>query len=103
LPQTWRDAGTDIKPSPETLEVGGLFVLGTGRHDSRRIDNQFRGRSGRQGDPGASQFLLSLEDDLLRIFGGERISNLMDKLNIEEDEPIEHVLSPKPLATRRKR
>ena len=70
--------GTDIKPSPETLEVGGLFVLATGRHDSRRIDNQFRGRSGRQGDPGASQFLLSLEDDLLRIFGGERISNLMD-------------------------
>ena len=87
--------GTDIKPSPETLEVGGLFVLATGRHDSRRIDNQFRGRSGRQGDPGASQFLLSLEDDLLRIFGGERISNLMDKLNIEEDEPIEHVFITK--------
>ena len=87
--------GTDIKPSLETLEVGGLFVLGTGRHDSRRIDNQFRGRSGRQGDPGASQFLLSLEDDLLRIFGGERISNLMDKLNIEEDEPIEHVFITK--------
>jgi len=87
--------GTDIKPSQETLEVGGLFVLGTGRHDSRRIDNQFRGRSGRQGDPGASQFLLSLEDDLLRIFGGERISNLMDKLNIEEDEPIEHVFITK--------
>ena len=87
--------GTDSKPSQETLEVGGLFVLGTGRHDSRRIDNQFRGRSGRQGDPGASQFLLSLEDDLLRIFGGERISNLMDKLNIEEDEPIEHVFITK--------
>ena len=87
--------GTDIKPSPETLKVGGLFVLGTGRHDSRRIDNQFRGRSGRQGDPGASQFLLSLEDDLLRIFGGERISKLMDKLNIEEDEPIEHVFITK--------
>jgi len=87
--------GTDIKPSQETLEVGGLFALGTGRHDSRRIDNQFRGRSGRQGDPGASQFLLSLEDDLLRIFGGERISNLMDKLNIEEDEPIEHVFITK--------
>ena len=70
-------------------------MLGTGRHDSRRIDNQFRGRSGRQGDPGASQFLLSLEDDLLRIFGGERISKLMDKLNIEEDEPIEHVFITK--------
>ena len=90
--------GTDIKPSPETLEVGGVFVLGTGRHDSRRIDNQFRGRSGRQGDPGASQFLLSLEDDLLRIFGGERISNLMDKLNIEEDEPIEHVFITKAIS-----
>jgi len=87
--------GTDIKPSQESVEVGGLFVLGTGRHDSRRIDNQLRGRSGRQGDPGASQFLLSLEDDLLRIFGGERISNLMDKLNIEEDEPIEHVFITK--------
>ena len=95
--------GTDIKPAPETLEVGGLFVLGTGRHDSRRIDNQFRGRSGRQGDPGASQFLLSLEDDLLRIFGGERISNLMDKLNIEEDEPIEHVFITKAIGNAQKK
>ncbi len=95
--------GTDIKPSPETLEVGGLFVLATGRHDSRRIDNQFRGRSGRQGDPGASQFLLSLEDDLLRIFGGERISNLMDKLNIEEDEPIEHVFISKAIGNAQKK
>jgi len=95
--------GTDIKPSPETLEVGGVFVLGTGRHDSRRIDNQFRGRSGRQGDPGASQFLLSLEDDLLRIFGGERISNLMDKLNIEEDEPIEHVFITKAIGNAQKK
>ena len=95
--------GTDIKPAPEALEVGGLFVLGTGRHDSRRIDNQFRGRSGRQGDPGASQFLLSLEDDLLRIFGGERISNLMDKLNIEEDEPIEHVFITKAIGNAQKK
>ena len=95
--------GTDITPSPETLEVGGVFVLGTGRHDSRRIDNQFRGRSGRQGDPGASQFLLSLEDDLLRIFGGERISNLMDKLNIEEDEPIEHVFITKAIGNAQKK
>ena len=95
--------GTDIKPAPETLEVGGLFVLGTGRHDSRRIDNQLRGRSGRQGDPGASQFLLSLEDDLLRIFGGERISNLMDKLNIEEDEPIEHVFITKAIGNAQKK
>ena len=95
--------GTDIKPAPETLDVGGLFVLGTGRHDSRRIDNQLRGRSGRQGDPGASQFLLSLEDDLLRIFGGERISNLMDKLNIEEDEPIEHVFITKAIGNAQKK
>ena len=95
--------GTDIKPSQESLEVGGLFVLGTGRHDSRRIDNQLRGRSGRQGDPGASQFLLSLEDDLLRIFGGERISNLMDKLNIEEDEPIEHVFITKAIGNAQKK
>ena len=95
--------GTDIKPASETLEVGGLFVLGTGRHDSRRIDNQLRGRSGRQGDPGASQFLLSLEDDLLRIFGGERISNLMDKLNIEEDEPIEHVFITKAIGNAQKK
>jgi preprotein translocase subunit SecA len=95
--------GTDIKPSSEILGVGGLFVLATGRHDSRRIDNQFRGRSGRQGDPGASQFLLSLEDDLLRIFGGERISNLMDKLNIEEDEPIEHVFITKAIGNAQKK
>ena len=95
--------GTDIKPSDESLKAGGLFVLGTGRHDSRRIDNQLRGRSGRQGDPGASQFLLSLEDDLLRIFGGERISNLMDKLNIEEDEPIEHVFITKAIGNAQKK
>ena len=82
--------GTDIKPSPETLEVGGLFVLGTGRHDSRRIDNQLRGRAGRQGDPGHSRFYLSLEDDLMRIFAGDRIQGMMDKLGMEEDVPIEH-------------
>jgi preprotein translocase subunit SecA len=95
--------GTDIKPAPEALKVGGLFVLGTGRHDSRRIDNQLRGRSGRQGDAGASQFYLSLEDDLLRIFGGERISKLMDKLKIEEDEPIEHVFVTKAISNAQKK
>ena len=95
--------GTDIKPSPEAMDAGGLFVLGTGRHDSRRIDNQLRGRSGRQGDPGASQFMLSLEDDLLRVFGGERISKLMDKLNIEEDEPIEHVFITKAISNAQKK
>jgi len=84
--------GTDIKLSPESKEAGGLHILGTSRHESRRIDNQLRGRSGRQGDPGSSRFFLSLEDDLLRIFGSGRISGIMDKLGMEEDEPIEHNL-----------
>lgn len=76
----------------EVLAAGGLHILGTERHESRRIDNQLRGRSGRQGDPGSSRFYLSLEDDLLRIFGSERISMIMDKLGMEEGEPIEHGL-----------
>jgi preprotein translocase subunit SecA len=87
--------GTDIKLSPESVEVGGLHILGTSRHESRRIDNQLRGRSGRQGDAGSSRFFLSLEDDLLRIFGSGRISGIMDKLGMEEDEPIEHNLISK--------
>ncbi len=82
--------GTDIKLGPGVKEVGGLHILGTSRHESRRIDNQLRGRSGRQGDPGSSRFYLSLEDDLLRIFGSERISGFMGKLGMEEDDPIEH-------------
>jgi preprotein translocase subunit SecA len=84
--------GTDIKLGETVTDLGGLFVLGTERHEARRVDNQLRGRSGRQGDPGASQFITSLEDDLLRIFGGERIHKLMDRLGIEEDMPIEHSL-----------
>ncbi|MDH3975873.1 MAG: preprotein translocase subunit SecA [Deltaproteobacteria bacterium] len=76
----------------EVLAAGGLHILGTERHESRRIDNQLRGRSGRQGDPGSSRFFLSLEDDLLRIFGSERISMIMNKLGMEEGEPIEHGL-----------
>lgn len=87
--------GTDIKLSDESKEAGGLHILGTSRHESRRIDNQLRGRSGRQGDPGSSRFFLSLEDDLLRIFGSGRISGIMDKLGMEEDEPIEHSLISK--------
>ena len=71
-------------------EAGGLFIIGTERHDSRRIDNQLRGRAGRQGDPGETRFYLSLEDDLLRLFGGERITNLMERFNIDEDTPIEN-------------
>ncbi len=82
--------GTDIKLGEGVKELGGLHILGTGRHESRRIDNQLRGRAGRQGDPGSSRFFLSLEDDLLRIFGSDKISGIMDKLGMEEDEPIEH-------------
>ena len=84
--------GTDIKLGHGVVETGGLFVLGTERHEARRVDNQLRGRSGRQGDPGVSHFIISLEDDLLRIFGGERIHRLMDRLGLEEDIPIEHNL-----------
>jgi len=80
------------KEKEKVIELGGLHVLGTERHEARRIDNQLRGRSGRQGDPGSSRFYLSLEDDLLRIFGSERISSIMDRLGIEEDQPIEHRL-----------
>ena len=82
--------GTDIKLSPEVKELGGLFVLGTERHESRRIDNQLRGRSGRQGDPGTSQFFVSMEDDLMRIFGGDRIQSMMNALNVPDDMPIEN-------------
>jgi preprotein translocase subunit SecA len=84
--------GTDIVLGEGVTDLGGLHILGTERHESRRIDNQLRGRSGRQGDPGSSRFFLSLEDDLLRIFGGERITGIMEKLGMEEGEPIEHGL-----------
>ena len=81
----------EIRPEEEAVkEAGGLFILGTERHESRRIDNQLRGRAGRQGDPGASRFYLSLEDDLMRLFGGERINHLMEMLGIDEDTPIEN-------------
>ncbi len=83
------------KEKEQVIQLGGLHVLGTERHEARRIDNQLRGRSGRQGDPGSSRFYLSLEDDLLRIFGSERISKIMDRLGIEEDQPIEHGLVSK--------
>ena len=74
----------------QVCEAGGLFIIGTERHDSRRIDNQLRGRSGRQGDPGETRFYISLEDDLMRLFGGDRITNLMEKMNLDEDTPIEN-------------
>ncbi len=81
--------GVDIKIDDEVKKLGGLYIIGTERHESRRIDNQLRGRSGRQGDPGASQFYLSLEDDLLRIFGSDRIKNIMERLGIERGEHID--------------
>jgi len=82
--------GTDIVLGEGVTDVGGLHIMGTERHESRRIDNQLRGRSGRQGDPGSSRFYLALEDDLLRIFGGERITGIMEKLGMPDGEPIEH-------------
>jgi preprotein translocase subunit SecA len=85
------------------VERGGLHIVGTERHESRRIDNQLRGRSGRQGDPGSSRFYLSLEDDLLRIFGSQRIQSIMDRLGMEEGEPIEHKLVTRAIATAQKR
>ncbi|QQR82045.1 MAG: hypothetical protein IPJ69_09900 [Deltaproteobacteria bacterium] len=87
----------------KVVEQGGLHILGTERHESRRIDNQLRGRAGRQGDPGSSHFFLSLEDDLLRIFGSERISAMMDRLGIEENEPIIHPWISKAIENAQKR
>ncbi|ATH07708.1 preprotein translocase subunit SecA [Halobacteriovorax marinus] len=95
--------GTDIKLTPETKELGGLFILGTERHESRRIDNQLRGRSGRQGDPGKSKFFLSLEDDLMRIFGSDKIKGFMNTLGMEEDEPIEHKMISNAIAKAQKK
>lgn len=95
--------GTDIKLTPETKAAGGLYILGTERHESRRIDNQLRGRSGRQGDPGNSKFFLSLEDDLMRIFGSDKIAGLMNTLGMKEDEPIEHKMISNAIAKAQKK
>ena len=84
--------GTDIKLGTGVRELGGLAILGTERHEARRIDNQLRGRSGRQGDPGASRFFVSMEDDLMRMFGADRIKNMMERLGLPEDMPIENRL-----------
>jgi len=89
--------GTDIVLGEGITDLGGLFVLGSERHESRRIDNQLRGRSGRQGDPGVTQFFVSTEDDLMRIFGGERIAGLMERLKVDDDTPIENRLISKSL------
>lgn len=95
--------GTDIKLGKGVVELGGLVVIGSERHESRRIDNQLRGRGGRQGDPGESQFFVSTEDDLMRIFQGERIANLMDRLGVDEDTPIQNKAVSKTLEAAQKR
>ena len=82
--------GTDIKLDEEARAAGGLKIIGTERHESRRIDNQLRGRAGRQGDPGESRFYISLEDDLMRLFGQERLMNVFNALGVDENERIEH-------------
>ncbi len=95
--------GTDIVLTEETKKLGGLFVLGSERHESRRIDNQLRGRSGRQGDPGATQFFVSTEDELMRVFGGDRIGKLMDRLKVDDETPIENRLISKSLESAQKK
>ena len=95
--------GTDIKLGEGVVELGGLHILGTERHESRRIDNQLRGRSGRQGDPGSSRFYLSLEDDLMRLFGSDRLSGLMQKLGMQEGEPLENNMVSRAIENAQKR
>ncbi len=95
--------GTDIMLGEGVKELGGLFVLGSERHESRRIDNQLRGRSGRQGDPGVTQFFVSTEDELMRVFGGERIGSLMDRLKVDDETPIENRIISKSLESAQKK
>jgi len=95
--------GTDIRLGEGVRELGGLHVLGTGRHEARRIDNQLRGRSGRQGDPGSSQFFVSMEDDLMRIFGGDRLKSMMDSLGLPDDMPIENRIISRSIESAQKR
>ncbi len=95
--------GTDIKLGPGVKELGGLFILGTERHEARRIDRQLRGRAGRQGDPGVSQFYVSLEDDLMRLFGSERIASIMDRLGHQEGDVIEHPMVTKSIERAQRR
>ena len=95
--------GTDIKLGEGVKEAGGLAIIGTERHDSRRVDRQLRGRSGRQGDPGSSQFFVSLEDDLMRKFGSERIAKLMDRMGLKEGEVITHSMVSKSIERAQKK
>jgi preprotein translocase subunit SecA len=107
-PEQWNDAIAKVKPEidkehDEVVQVGGLHIIGTERHEARRIDNQLRGRSGRQGDPGSSRFYVSLEDDLMRIFAADRISNIMQRLGMEEGVPIESRFVSKQIENAQKR
>lgn len=95
--------GTDIKLSPEVIAAGGLVIIGTERHDSRRVDRQLRGRAGRQGDPGASQFFVSLEDNLMRLFGSDRVARVMDRFGYEEGEVIQHSMITKTIERSQKK
>ena len=95
--------GTDIKITPEVKQAGGLAIMGTERHESRRVDRQLRGRSGRQGDPGSSQFFVSLEDDLMRLFGSDRIAGIMDRLGLKEGEVIQHSMISKSIERAQKK
>jgi preprotein translocase subunit SecA len=95
--------GTDIKLTPEVKQAGGLAIIGTERHESRRVDRQLRGRAGRQGDPGSSQFFVSLEDDLMRLFGSERISGIMDRLGLKDGEMIQHPMITKSIERAQKK
>ncbi len=95
--------GTDIKLTDDIKAVGGLYVIGSERHEARRIDNQLRGRSGRQGDPGESRFYVSLDDDLMRVFGGDKVKNVMEKIGLPDGQPIEHGLVSKSLENAQKR
>ncbi|WP_224484534.1 preprotein translocase subunit SecA [Robertkochia aurantiaca] len=95
--------GTDIKLSKEVKDAGGLAIIGTERHDSRRVDRQLRGRSGRQGDPGSSQFYVSLEDNLMRLFGSDRVAKMMDKMGLEEGEVIQHSMMTKSIERAQKK
>ncbi|HUW91905.1 MAG TPA: SEC-C metal-binding domain-containing protein, partial [Bacteroidales bacterium] len=95
--------GTDIKLTPEVKAAGGLAIIGTERHESRRVDRQLRGRAGRQGDPGSSQFFVSLEDDLMRLFGSERISGIMDRLGLKDGEMIQHSMITKSIERAQKK
>ena len=95
--------GTDIKLTEESRESGGLAIVGTERHESRRVDRQLRGRSGRQGDVGSSQFFVSLEDNLMRLFGSDRMIKVMDRMNMDEDEVIQHSMITKSIERAQKK